>query len=343
MTERKDWELASAAMKLVREVMLVKPGETVVITTDTGGNQEIVDATARAARTLGALPVVVKQALPPRAHMEPPKPLAAAIKASDVWIEYAFRPIFTTAAYEEAVAAGTRYLNVAKAQVDWFIQTIEVDYAKMIELGNRLSRLTDSADQVRVTNPAGTDITGRNGGRKSFNHGPATEKGQAYMLGGQVGWCPIEETINGTIVFDGMVSYPEDLNRLRNPIEVKVKEGIVTEISGGRDAESLNRWLDGFNNPSMRRLAHFTFGFNPGAQLSEFIVESERIYGAHVFGIGKQVKLIGGKGWNAPGHTDGVVMNPSVWFDGELVERDGRFVHPHLAELDRALMPLSSS
>ena len=335
---QKSWELASAAMKLLREAMLVKPGEVVVITTDTGGNQDIVDATAGAARSLGALPVVVKQALPPRAHMEPLKPLAAAIKASDVWIEYALRPIFTTAAYEEAVAAGTRYLNVAKAQVDWFIRTIDVDYTTMIELGNRLSRLTNSADLVRVTNPAGTDITGRNGGRKSSNHGPATEKGQAYMLGGQVGWCPIEETIDGTIVFDGMVSYPEDLNRLRSPIEVTVRKGIVTEISGGRDAESLKRWLDGFNDPNMRRLAHFTYGFNPGARLSEFIVESERAYGVHVFGIGKQVKLIGGKGWDAPAHTDGVVMNPSVWLDGELVEKDGRFVHPQLAELDRALI-----
>jgi len=338
MTNRNDWELASAAMKLVRDVMLVKPGESVVITADTGSTQEIVEATARAARSLGALPIVVKQSLPPRAHMEPPKPLAAAIKASDVWIEYAFRPIFTTAAYEEAVAAGTRYLNVAKAQIDWFIRTIDLDYGKMIELGDRLSELTDKANQVRVTNPAGTDLTGLNGGRKSHNHGLATKKAQAYMLGGQVGWCPMEETINGTIVFDGMVSYPEELNRLSRPIELRIREGIVTEISGGREAEALRRWMDGFGDPNMRRLAHFTFGFNPGAKLSEYIVESERLYGAHVFGIGKQAKLIGGKGWNAPGHTDGIVMNPTVWFDGVLVERDTRFVHPQLVDLDKALM-----
>jgi len=215
---------------------------------------------------------------------------------------------------------------------------ISVPAALVTRTSSALSvNLTNNADEVRVTNAAGTDITGRNGGRKSHTHGPAVEKGRAYMLGGQVGWCPIEETINGTIVFDGMVSYPEELNQLKTPIEIKVSGGIITDILGGRDAEIFRGWLDGFNDPNMRRLAHFTFGFNPGARLSQFVNESERVYGAHVFGFGKQVKLIGGKGWNAPGHTDGVVMNPSVWFDGVLLEKDGRFVHAQLAELDKAL------
>ena len=30
-------------------------------------------------------------------------------------------------------------------------------------------------------------------------------------------------------------------------------------------------------------------------------------------------------------------MNPSVWFDGVLLEKDGRFVHAQLAELDKAM------
>jgi leucyl aminopeptidase (aminopeptidase T) len=334
----KDWELAAAAMKLIREVMLVKSGETVVITCDTGSSQEIVEATARAARTIGAVPVVVKVSLPAKAHREPPKPMAEAIKASDVWIEYAFRPIFFTSAYQAAVDAGTRYLNVARAQVDWFIRVIgDVDYPKMIELGDRLLELTNQADTVHVTSPAGTDVSGRNGGRKGFNHGPATEKGAAYMVGGQVGWCPLEETINGTIVFDGMLSYPEELTQLRSPIRIEVEGGVIQEVSGRREAEVLDRWLRGFDDPNMLRIAHFTYGFNPGAQMSVNIVETERIYGVHVFGIGKQLPLIGGKGWNAPGHTDGIVLNPSVWLDGECVEKDGRFVHPDLAELDRAL------
>lgn len=339
MGNHKDWEIAAAATKLVREMMLVKPGENVVVTTDTAGSDEIVNATASAARAAGAFPTVIRYALPPAAHMEPTAPVAAAIKASDVWVEYAFRPIFYTAAHLAAVAAGTRYLNVARAQIDWFVRTVgEVDYPKMVELGDRLAELTESSETVRVTSPAGTDIVGRNNGRKAHNHGPAQEPGKSYMLGGQVGWCPIEETVSGTIVFDGMVSYPEELTQLSSPIRVDVKDGIVTEISGGRDAEVFDQWLRGFDDPNMLRLAHFTYGFNPGATLSDHIVEAERAYGVHVFGFGKQVPLIGGKGWDAADHTDGVVLDPSVWLDDELLEKDGRFVHPALVDLDKALM-----
>jgi leucyl aminopeptidase (aminopeptidase T) len=333
-----DWELAAAAYKLVKEVMLVQPGETVVITGDTNSTEEVLEATARAARAVGAVPIVIRVPMPARAHLEPPRPLAEAIKASDVWIEYAFRPIFFTDAYLAAVEAGTRYLNLARARVDWFIRTIgDVDYAKMVELGDRLVDLTNKANVVRVTNPAGTDISGRNGGRKAHNQGPATEKGKTYMLGGQVGWCPIEETVNGTIVFDGMISYPEELNQLAHPIRIEVEDGVISDISGGPQADILDRWLRGFKDRNMLRFAHFTYGFNPGAKVSEHVVEAERAYGVHVFGFGRQVPSIGGKGWDAPGHTDGIVLNPSVWLDDELVEKDGQFVHPKLASLDQAL------
>lgn len=338
MSNRMNWEVAQAAMMLIKDVMLVKPGENIVITGDTGSTEEILEATASAVKAVGGIPVVIRVPLPDRAHLEPPRPLAEAIKASDVWIEYALRPIFFTEAYLSAVEAGTRYLNLARAQIDWFVRTIgKVDYPGMIELGDILVEMTNNADKVRVTCPGGTDITGQNGDRKSHNHGPASEKGKSYMLGGQVGWCPIEETVTGTIVFRGMISYPEALNRLEHPIKIAVEKGIITEISGGPQAEVLDKWLRGFNDPNMLRFAHFTYGFNPGATISEYIVESERAYGVHVFGFGRQLPLIGGKTWDAPGHTDGIVLNPSVWLDGVLVEKDGRFVHPKLADLDQAL------
>ena len=338
MSSRMDWELAAAAATLVEDVMLVEPGETVVITGDTGSTPEILEATARAALAVGSIPVVIRVPLPARAHLEPPRPLAEAIKASDVWIEFALRPIFYTEAYEAAIQAGTRYTNLGRAQVDWFVRLHSgVDLLKVIELGDRLADLTKKASVVRVTSPAGTDISGRNDGRQVINMGPATQKGQAYMPAGQVAWCPIEETINGTIVFDGMLSWPDELTRLVHPIKIVVDDGIISNISGGPQAEVLDRWIQSFNDPNMLRLAHFTYGFHPGAKMSEYIVESERAYGVHVFGFGTQVPFLKGKGWHAAGHTDGIVLNPSVWLDDEPVEKDGRFVHPRLADLDQAL------
>ena len=49
-----NWELQKAAEKLLREIMMVKPGETVLITCDTTNDERVINATAGAALTMGA-------------------------------------------------------------------------------------------------------------------------------------------------------------------------------------------------------------------------------------------------------------------------------------------------
>jgi leucyl aminopeptidase (aminopeptidase T) len=56
------------------------------------------------------------------------------------------------------------------------------------------------------------------------------------------------------------------------------------------------------------------------------------------FGIGSQGKLIGGAFWTATSHIDGIVLNPSVWLDGKLVEKEGEYVHPMLSKLAEELL-----
>jgi leucyl aminopeptidase (aminopeptidase T) len=48
------------------------------------------------------------------------------------------------------------------------------------------------------------------------------------------------------------------------------------------------------------------------------------------FGIGPASK-------EAPSHTDGVVLSPSVWADDVQLEEEGRYVHPELVELCREM------
>lgn len=50
------FELALAARKLVEEVMLVKPGEHVVLTGDTSSDRRVLEATAQAVAAAGAHP-----------------------------------------------------------------------------------------------------------------------------------------------------------------------------------------------------------------------------------------------------------------------------------------------
>lgn len=66
------------------------------------------------------------------------------------------------------------------------------------------------------------------------------------MLGGQVSWCPEEESIGGTLVFDGAVFPPEQLGILREPIRLELEGGVVTSIEGGAEADVFRAWMASF-------------------------------------------------------------------------------------------------
>jgi leucyl aminopeptidase (aminopeptidase T) len=43
------------------------------------------------------------------------------------------------------------------------------------------------------------------------------------------------------------------------------------------------------------------------------------------------------RGRPAKGHTDGVMLNPSVWLDGKQIENEGKYVEKRLTELSQQL------
>lgn len=52
------------------------------------------------------------------------------------------------------------------------------------------------------------------------------------------------------------------------------------------------------------------------------------MFGCIEFGIGSQGAQIGGLTWDAGGHTDGIVLNPTIYLDDWAMEEEGRYVHP---------------
>ena len=81
--EYKRLDVAKGAMKLLRDIMLVKPGENVVISYDTCNDERVVKALANAAYTIDAVPTVVY--IPTGkgffGQNTPPAPLAFAMTA----------------------------------------------------------------------------------------------------------------------------------------------------------------------------------------------------------------------------------------------------------------------
>ncbi|MGI6702907.1 MAG: hypothetical protein ACOX42_02545 [Clostridia bacterium] len=79
-------------------------------------------------------------------------------------------------------------------------------------------------------------------------------------------------------------------------------------------------------------------GFNPGVtKPTGRIVEDERIFGTIEFGFGSQGKTLGGAFWNAASHTDGVVMSPTLIFDGKVFEENGIYLDEKAREYCKKL------
>lgn len=337
-TETRDeylsFELAKAARKAVEEVMPVKSGENVVITGDTSSDQRVVSAVAAAAYSVGAHPIVVWYETQPDAQMEPPAPVAAALKAADVWFEFDVQYILYTDARVEAIKSGCRHACYGGMDAEMLVRTIgRVNYPAMQELGHLLRELCMARDVVHITDSNGTDLTCPVDPNPPAYLTGSREPGAGYsqMLGGQSGFSSLIDQVNGTIVFDGAIWPPAEIGPLSAPVRLGVEAGYVTTIEGGADAATFKRWMAKFDNHQMYRLAHLSFGFNPGVKrIAGRIVEDERVFGCMDIGIGPQ-------NLGAPSHTDGIILRPSIVAGNVEIEHDGVYTHPQLQEVCRAL------
>lgn len=342
-----EYELGRAADTLARELMGLKPGETFVITADTESDKRVVDATARAAFTVGAKPLVIWTASPlgvgkAADSMLPGRALAAALKEADAWVEFNNQWLLYSTAYDEAIAGNSRlrHLCLVGMNVDMMVRCIgRVNYPILGQFLSILRGVTMDAKQMRMTTPAGGDLSFRNS-RDPNRHftlatGYATTPG-SHMMAGQISWTPDLDTLDGHLVFDGSVVPP--IGKLDSPIDLTIEKGTIIDIAGGNEARAFETWLRSFGHPQMLRVAHASWSFHPGARLTGDIVEDERVWGATEWGIGNVgPSLIAPAGIPGPSHTDGICLNTSAWMDGKEIVHEGRLVHPELARLAKEL------
>jgi 2,5-dihydroxypyridine 5,6-dioxygenase len=293
---------------------------------------------------LGAKPLVAWYSMPPGVGKAadpyiPLNSLKSLLSSADVWIELNKAWLLYSTPYEEALKKGkVRYMCLVGMDTNMAVRTIgRVNVKLLYEFQRKLAEITRRAKHMRITSPAGMDVEFENDpNRPIFTEGEVTGPGE-YMLFGQVDWAPIEDSINGVIVFDGSVWPPEELGILKNPIKLYVKEGTVTKIEGGLEARIFESWLRSFNDPNMFKMAHISYGCNPGAKLTGNILEDERVWGVVEWGLGFQSAGFKGKLGPAASHTDGICLSPTVWADGEKVIENGEFVHPELVDLAKRL------
>jgi len=340
MPSTQDMELARTAHTIIHEICKVKPGEDVLITIDSVADFRPAEETAKAAEAAGARVLLAWHSTPKgygrMADPRLPDSLRAAIPNTDVWIEFNNQWLLYSSGWQEAMSGSrVRYMFFGGMNTDQMVRCVgNINIKRQAAFQERLVAMTHEAKKMRITTASGTDVSFENGGRPVTNELYADTPGPHFLLG-QIGWAPLEETINGTIVLDGSFSGggEADLGILKEPIVLHVEEGVVKGIEGGEEAKRVRRWLEGLNDPKMYHLAHVCYGFNPGARLSGLCTEDERVWGSTEWGLGYQGPMFKGKVGAAISHADGICLNSSIWLDGVQISDQGKITHPELLQL----------
>ncbi len=337
-------EVRRTAYKLLKSLMKTRENETVAITCDSESDWTFALEVEKSATKIGAKPLLIRNKAPPHVGRaaEPFLPLESlkgAVANSDVWIELNGKWLLYSSVYEEAMKRKqTRYICLVGMNRDMAIRCIgNVDVPKVLEFQRSLQRITKAIRSMHYTTPAGTDIRFENNPKRPILvEGDVSGPGE-YMLLGQVDWAPIEETINGTIVYDGSVNPPDELGLLKEPLKLEIRKGMITRVYGSQSAKVYERWLKSLEDRNMYVLAHVSYGCNPGAKLTGNVLEDERIWGVLEWGIGNQSETFRAKNTRAISHSDGITLKPTLEGDGELIIKNGQYVHPQLVAAGKTL------
>ena len=237
--------------------------------------------------------------------------------------------------------------------VDMMKRTAAIDYKELQTRCAALTEIFKKAVSVRVTAPAGTDLVVPINGRKLLSDdgdfskpgtggnipagevfispvvggsqlkGPASSDGQeGPVLEQQCDGC------EGTIVYDGSMTFSDGDSILETPITCKVEKGYVTDITGGSEARRLLKTIveaelrpfvlekegklpqgqAAIYKKNARNIGELGIGLNPAATITGNMLEDEKAFHTCHFAIGENYDN------DAPSliHLDGVVREPTI-------------------------------
>lgn len=212
---------------------------------------------------------------------------------------------------------------------DFYFQVCTLDYARMAEAEIPLKNRILAADRVRILGPAGTDV--------SFSVKGVGAKlccGLRNLPDGEVFTAPVRDSVNGVIQYNTGTVYN---GRPFDNVRLGFKDGRIVDAAGS-DTRALNAILD--TDEGARFIGEFSFGFNPCIRkpMRDTLFD-EKIAGSIHLTPG-QAYQEADNGNRSKVHWDLVLIQTpemgggEIWFDGELIRKDGRFVPADLQGLN---------
>jgi leucyl aminopeptidase (aminopeptidase T) len=203
---------------------------------------------------------------------------------------------------------------------------LSADYQAIADLTLALTEWLQGCESVHITTPLGTDLRLSVAGRE-WQSDTGVIRGQGVfgnLPAGEVYVAPREDSAEGVLVIDkSLPGFP-----LSEPVRLVFEKGRVTHIEGGEGAKHLKELIaEGErkeNGEWSRVIGELGIGTNPKARLQGNLMTDEKVAGTIHVAIGRNI-LFGGENL-APIHEDGVVSQPTMWVDGELLIDGGQYL-----------------
>ncbi|MCL1894998.1 MAG: aminopeptidase [Clostridiales bacterium] len=311
--------IVDAAKKLILDCLGTKQDEKLLIVADekTFG---IGYGFAAAGRECGFETTFVEAPLQEKG--EPPEPVAAAMAAADVEFLLTSMSYSHVNARIAATEKGARIASMPMMTAEIAENYLNADYPLIKQVSEKYADMLTGAKTVRVVTDKGTDVTFQAEGRKGIaDTGDLTEPGAIGNLpAGEAFFAPLEDGADGTIVVDGCIAY---VGPVKDDVVINVKEGRITDISGGESAEALLVFLKDKDDEA-NGIAEFGIGTNPGAKIIGHPLVDEKVWGTIHIAFGMNSSLGGVRQSNI--HYDCIINDPTVWIDDVMVMEKGEHI-----------------
>lgn len=325
----------------------VKPDSKVLVLTDTAHDPRVWQAVMTILADLGADATLALFEPRPADYFDPPPVVCRAMLQVDFNVLLASTGMLHSAANAAAMEAGIPAICMDGGMTLEMFQSggVTEDYSEMSRIRHFVAKnvFGQGARTCRVTSKYGTDFTYDVTNRvfvpplkpadfdpfKVYDYAKAEGvKGGRLLFvlfpTGELNVPPVEYSANGKLVIDLTM---HNLGRLHDPIELDIKGGRITDIQGGSDAHRLRQYLEAYGDDNAYLCpAEASVGINRRAFVRGCQREDKNIYGCMHFGLGTNVDV--GGSIVSKIHMDGVILEPSLYVDGQLRIKDGKFQVP---------------
>ena len=224
--------------------------------------------------------------------------------------------------FDKARQNGSRILVLQNATRALIERTFETNYKKITNISRKISDLFSIGKSLHLQSPSGTEA------RLTISRIKGIAETGVVQQAGEFACLPAGEAcvilnhkcINGFVTIDRIAGTKK---KLANPITLNIKEGEITQIKGGQEANELRKAIRKFG-PAGRRVYEFGVGTNPGVKLGNSAQEDEKTLGTiHIsFGRNKTTK-VHAKMVQA---IKGILLKPTLSVDGKLIVENGKIV-----------------